>query len=285
MSRSQAGEAGHVLGQDRVPLVRHRGGALLAGGEGLQDLPHLGALEVADLDRDALAAPGEERELGEEARVAVARHDLGRDRLRTKAEPPQDGGLDRGLDVGEGADGARELAVGDRGPRHAEPAPAARQLGVPARALEAEGDDLGVDAVRAPDHGRAPMAERLAADCGAQAVEADEQEIRRVAQLEGEGRVHHVRGGEPQVEEAPLVAHLLGERRHERDHVVLHLGLDRLHARDVDAHLGPQRARGLDRYLAPLGEHVDQRQLDLEPAREAGLLGPEPAHLGAGVAG
>src|SRR5439155_129488 len=108
--------------------------------------------------------PAEERELGEEARVAVARHDLGRDRLRPKPEPPQDGGLDRGLVVGEGADRARELAVGDRGARRGESAPPAPELRVPARALEAEGDDLGMDAVRAADHGRAAMAERLGAD-------------------------------------------------------------------------------------------------------------------------
>src|SRR5207253_11236170 len=61
-------------------------------------------------------------------------------------------------------------------------------------------------------------------------------------------------------------------------------GLDRPHARDVDAHLGTERARRLGRHLAPLGEHVDQRQLDLEPAREARFLGPEPPHLGPGVA-
>ncbi len=128
------------------------------------------------------------------------------------------------------------------------------------------------------------MAERLGADRRAQALQADDQEIRRVPQLEGEGRVHHVGGGEPQVEEASLVAHLLGERRHERDHVVPHLGLDRPHARDVDAHLGTERARRLGRHLAPLGEHVDQRQLDLEPAREARFLGPDPPHLGPGVA-
>src|SRR5207237_7585058 len=66
--------------------------------------------------------------------------------------------------------------------------------------------------------------------------------------------------------------------------VVLHLGLDRLHASDVDPGVLAERACRSCRYLAALGEHLDDRELDLEPAAEAGLLGPEPAHLGPGVA-
>ena len=53
---------------DRVALVRHRARALLAGAERLLDLAHLGALEVADLGREALQ-PG----AGERDRAAAAR--------------------------------------------------------------------------------------------------------------------------------------------------------------------------------------------------------------------
>ena len=42
------------LGGDRVALVRHGRGALLARLEALLDLPHLGALQVAQLDGDQL---------------------------------------------------------------------------------------------------------------------------------------------------------------------------------------------------------------------------------------
>ena len=51
----EAREAAQVLGQDRVPLVRHRRGALLPAPERLERLAHLGALQMADLERDALA--------------------------------------------------------------------------------------------------------------------------------------------------------------------------------------------------------------------------------------
>ena len=53
---------------DRVALVRHRARALLAGAERLLDLAHLGALEVADLGREALQ-PG----AGQRDRAAAAR--------------------------------------------------------------------------------------------------------------------------------------------------------------------------------------------------------------------
>ena len=42
------------LGDDRVPLVRHRRRSLLAAPEGLLDLAHLRPGEVADLEREPL---------------------------------------------------------------------------------------------------------------------------------------------------------------------------------------------------------------------------------------
>ena len=53
---------------------------------------------------------------------------------------------------------------------------------------------------------------------------------------------------------------------------------------DVDARALAQAAGRLGRRLAPLGQHVDERQLDVEPALQAGLLGPEAAHGGTRVA-
>ena len=74
-------EAGDALGGDRVALVRHRARALLAGAERLLDLAHLGALEVADLGREALEPGAGERDRLQQLGVAVARDDLGRDVL------------------------------------------------------------------------------------------------------------------------------------------------------------------------------------------------------------
>ncbi len=76
------GEAAQVLAQHRVPLVRHRRGTLLAGMEEFFRLPHLGALQVAHFGGQPLDGAGDDAESAEERRVAVARDDLGGDRLR-----------------------------------------------------------------------------------------------------------------------------------------------------------------------------------------------------------
>ena len=54
VAAQQPGQTGDPLGQDRVALVGHRAGALLAAPERLLELADLGVLEVADLGRDAL---------------------------------------------------------------------------------------------------------------------------------------------------------------------------------------------------------------------------------------
>ena len=87
VAAQHAREPADALGGDRVALVRHRARALLAGAERLLDLAHLGALEVADLLREALEPGAGERDRAQQLGVAVARHDLGGDRLGGQAEP------------------------------------------------------------------------------------------------------------------------------------------------------------------------------------------------------
>ncbi len=61
VAAQQPGQAGDPLGQDRIALVGHRLGALLAGRERLLELADLGVLEVADLGREPLERPAEDR--------------------------------------------------------------------------------------------------------------------------------------------------------------------------------------------------------------------------------
>src|SRR3546814_20388099 len=86
----------------RVALVRHRRRALLSRREIFLRLQHLGALEVADLDREPLDRRGDDAQSREEHRVAIARDDLGRDRLDSEAEIRYDMRLDQRVDVGDG---------------------------------------------------------------------------------------------------------------------------------------------------------------------------------------
>ena len=87
----------------------------------------------------------------EEGGVAVALHDLVADGLATQAELLAHQVLDPRVDVVVGADGAADLAhTGvDGDEAHALEVPA--DLEGPDAELHAEGDGLGVDAVRAAD--------------------------------------------------------------------------------------------------------------------------------------
>ena len=110
-----AREPGDVLRQHRVALVRHGRGALLALGEELLGLQHLGALQMADLGREPLDRGGDHAERGEIHGVAVARDDLGRDRLDRKPHRLGDVRLDPRIDLREGADRAGDGAGRDLG--------------------------------------------------------------------------------------------------------------------------------------------------------------------------
>ena len=154
------GQAGDPLGADRVALVRHRRGALLAGGERLFDLAHLGLLQVADLGREALQPGAGDRDRGGQHRVAVARHDLGGDVLAPQPEPLHHPRLDRGRNRGVGADRAGELAEGELVEGRLEAREVAVGLEGEARQPQAEGGRLGVDAVGAADAERVAMLQR-----------------------------------------------------------------------------------------------------------------------------
>ena len=84
-------QAGDLLGLDRVALVRHRARALLARAERLLRPRRTSVrCEVADLGREALEAGAGQRDRLQQLGVAVARHDLRRDRLALEPEPRQD---------------------------------------------------------------------------------------------------------------------------------------------------------------------------------------------------
>ena len=113
-----------------------------------------------------------------------------------------------------------------------------------------------------------------------------EDQVARVADLEGERRVDDVRRGEAVVDPAALRPELLGHRVDEGGQVVigrlLDLG-DPLGCR----HLGAVANRGnvCGGHRSDLDPAVEGRQFDLEPARQLALLRPDPAHLRTGVAG
>jgi hypothetical protein len=148
---NQTGEAGQVLAQHRVALVRHRRGALLAGEKillGFQTSVRCRwRISVARRSIEEAMTPS----VAEEHGVPIARDDLGGDRLGLQPELFGDIFLDLRVDIGEGADGAGDGAGRDLGARRDEPGAVAGKLGIGLGQLDAEGGRLGMDAVAAAD--------------------------------------------------------------------------------------------------------------------------------------
>jgi len=148
-----AGQAANLLARDRIAFVRHGRAAALFAAEGLFHFAHLGALQVADFEGNALERGRQNREGGEILRVTVAFNDLRSNRCRGQAEPPANSLFDIRAQVRAGSDGAGNFAYGHLlrgGLKAREVAPV---FGVPVRDFQAECDGLGVNAVRAPDLG------------------------------------------------------------------------------------------------------------------------------------
>ena len=225
--------------------------------------------------------------IGEVHGVPVARDHLRGDRLGREAHLVGDVGLDARIDVGEGADGARQRAGRHLLARRDQPLLGAVELGVGVSELQAEGDGLGVDAVAAADGRRHLVLERAALQGGEQGVDIGNEEVGGARQLHVEAGVEHVRGGHALVHEARLGPDDLGEVREEGDDVVLGLALDLIDARDVElgvASLSPDFLGGVVRDDAQLGHGRGRVRLDLEPDAETRFGVPDRRHLGTAVA-
>ena len=221
VAAQQAGESGHALGEHRVALVRHGRGTLLPGPERLECLRHLGALQVADLGRDAFERSTQDRNGGEQVGMPITAHHLGGGGVGLKPEPLAHEALRLGADVGMAADGAGQLAHADLVTHSSQPILVTGDLRIPAGGLEAEGDRLGMDPVAAPDHGRVTVLQGKAPRDLRQAGQLSLDHHGRIAQGDRGGRVEHVRAGEAVVQPAALRAKPLGDRSQECENVVL----------------------------------------------------------------
>ena len=151
VAADHAGQAADALGGDGVALVGHRRAALLPLGEGLLGLPHLGALQVAQLGGEPVERARRHGQRRDQLGVAVAGDHLRRRRLRAEPELRHDLRLEIGREHRVRPDRSGELADADPGERVREALLVAAALeGVPGE-LQAERRRLGVDAVRAPD--------------------------------------------------------------------------------------------------------------------------------------
>ena len=279
-------EAADPLGDDRVALVRHRRRALLPAAERLLNLAELGAGEVADLGREPVERRRAQREGRQELGVPVPRDDLRRDRLGREPEALAGDPLDLRVAAAVRPHRAGELADPHAFERPLEALAIALELERPPGELGAEGDRLGMDAVRAARHHGLAVLLGPRHHGGERPVDAVEDQGSRLAHLERRRRVEHVGGRQPVVEPASDRPQVLGDRVDEGREVVLRALLDLGDAlgrrrNGALAHLG----RGIGGDGADLGPSLERGQLDLEQAREPALLRPDALHVRAGIAG
>ena len=221
--------------------------------------------------------------------VAVPGDDLG-GRHRGQAEGGAHLGLDRGVDVGEGADGARQLADGDGVAGGAQAAAVAVGLQGPQGELGPEGGGLGVHAVGAPGDRDVHELEGPGLEGGHERIEVVQQQVGRPGQRGAQRGVHHVRGGQPVVDvRAGRRADALLHDVDEGGDVMVGDLLALEHVGDEDVvdrrRLGPADGRVLGRHDAQHGLGLGGQQLDLEPQREAGGVAEQGRHVGGRVAG
>jgi hypothetical protein len=281
-----ARETADPLGDDGVPLVRHRRRPLLPRAERLGDLGDLRPREVPDLERELVERAREHGQRREQLRVAVALEDLGRRRRRLQPEPLAGDSLDLRVGRGVRPHRAGELSDPHPGERALQPLAAPGKLEGPHRKFQAERRRLGMHPVRPADHQRGAVLVRTRHDRLQRTVDAGQNQPAGVLDLQRERRVDDVRGRQPVVEPPPERAELLADRVHEGRHVVLRPRLDLGHARRR-RNLRPlaDRACVVRRYRAELGPRIQGGELDLEPARELVLLRPHRGHGGSGVPG
>ena len=241
--------------------------------------------------RQPLDRGGDHAQDREEHRVAVARDDLGGDRLRLEAQLAGDMLLHLGRDVGEGADRAGNRAGGDLVARGEEAGAAAVELGIGLGELEPEAGRLGVDPVAAANGRGELVLDRAPLQHREQRVEVGEQQFRRLLELHRQRGVEHVGAGHPLVQVTRLRPHLAAGPGQEGDHVMLGDRFDLIDRGDVDLaeHIGViSRAdpAGVLRRDHPDPPHrLGREHLDREPDAVAVFRRPDRRHLGAGVAG
>ena len=212
--------------------------------------------------------------------MAVARDDLRRDRLALEAEPRQDALLEvrggRRVRADRARHGPTDTCSNARSSRD----DVARRLHRVARELDAERRRLGVDAVRAADADRVHMLARALGQRLDQRSRPGEHDPAGRLQLQARRGVEHVRRRQAEVDPAPRVTRRRAQHVDERGDVVVGRALAL-----VDGLDGERRAA--DRVELVLGRplhRLARRDLDAPPRLHAGLVGPQRAHLRAGVA-
>ncbi len=250
----------------------------------LLELTDLRVLEVANLRGEALEGAARDGDRGHHRGVPVALDDLGADRIGMQAESGENLRLEIRGEQAVRADGTGDLAGRHviEGPRQA--LAIAGEFERPAGELQPERDGLRVDRVGPAHHHGAGLCPGLRHERSEKRVGVGDEQVARGSELERQARVENVAAGQAEVEEPALRADRLGDLAHEGNHVVLRGPLDLSDPVHVDPGAPRDHGLGPGRQHATRDLGLRHRELHPEHGGKARRLGPDRAHLGAGVA-
>ena len=289
-----ARKAAHTFSSDGVALVGHGRRSLLPLGKRLFRLDDVGLLQQAHLHGDGFQGGSGNGERGHYLGVAVARQNLGGKRVGRKAELLADVLLNERVDAGIGSHGTADGAGGGNLAGFLQARLGTLERPGPAAELHTEGHGLGMDAVRAA-HAQGFLELEGAALAGfAQLLHVFQDDVHRLGDLVGKGRVAQIGRGHAVVHPAAgrLLAlgnvgvDVLGHVGGEGDNVVVRYLLDLVDALHREIGMGADPG-GLflgDARFAQLSLSFASQDLDLFPDLELVLQLPDGTHLRARVA-
>jgi len=214
--------------------------------------------------------------------VTIPRQHLGGGVGDGQPEAPADVLLDLGWDRRVGSHRSADLAHRNLGRRGGQAGPAAPHLVVVIGELDPEAERLGVNPVGPARHHGEPVPHRLGGERRLEAGRVVVNLAGRVSELGGQSRVDHVGGGEPQVEEAPLVADGLLDRLDERGDVMALLGLELGDASCIHMGAGPEPLRRL-RGIRPMAAQPSAARSSTSSHRRSRDSSLKRAAIAAGV--
>ena len=132
-------------------------------------------------------------------------------------------------------------------------------------------------------HDRLPVSLGLLFEGLRQVLHCGLDEAGGFSDLQRLGRVHHVGGGEAQMNKPRLRSQCLGYGRRKGHHIMVSHGFDLADALHRKGSVVANPGGSLSRNLTPFGKNIADSDLDLQPLAKAVLVRPHPGHVGMGV--
>ena len=277
------GQARNIFAPDRVPLVGHGGAAFLALAERLGGLSYLGSLKMANLGCHFVKGRADNRQSAEVLGMPVTLQGLSGHAGKADSQALADCLLQLRRQVRKGPDRTADLAHLQHLPGPAEAIQVPFHLRVPHRKLQPQGDGLGVNAVGSPHHDRLTVSLCLLLQSLRQLQKGPFNQPGSFAHLQGLSRVHHIGGGEAQMNKSRLRSQCLGYGRREGHDIMVSQRFDLPDALHRKGSIVADPGGGLSRNLTPFGQNIADSDLDLQPLAKAVLVRPHPGHVRMGV--